>query len=82
MPNKVPKPNLGGDSTFLCHCPLNRNVLSFVATRTHLPPKLGFLLGISDKIDWGSCKFTRWSSCASALVSIWVEDFLNLPIKG
>ena len=51
MPNKVPKPNLGGDSTFLCHCPLNRNVLSFVATRTHLPPKLGFLLGISDKID-------------------------------
>ena len=31
-PNMVPKSNLGGNFTFLCHSPLGRGVLSFAPT--------------------------------------------------
>ena len=33
-PNMVPRPNLGGDSTFLCHGPLGQGVLFFVPATT------------------------------------------------
>ena len=31
-PNMVPRPNLGGDFTFLCHGPLGRGVPTFAPT--------------------------------------------------
>ena len=32
MPNTIPRPNLGGDSTFFHHRSLGRGILSFVPT--------------------------------------------------
>ena len=32
MPNMVPRPNLGGNSAFLCHGALGRGILSSVPT--------------------------------------------------
>ena len=73
----VPRPNLGGNSTFLCHGPLGQGVLFFVLTTTLTWGFKNVCGLVCVKVKWFGPGTFRIGPCIN-LGSDWAKSFEKL----